>query len=158
MTVRRGVRLALDWGQARIGVAACDVRGTLAFPVETISPATDQVHVGKRLAALAAEYEPVEVILGLPRHLSGAEGQNAAIVRERAAWLVEALGLPVRLVDERLTTVTASRGLREAGRDARKQRGVIDQAAAVAILEHALDLERNTGRAPGEEIPGRTNR
>lgn len=158
MTLRPGVRLALDWGLARIGVAACDRMGTLAYPVETIRQASDLGHVRRRLAELVAEYEPYELVLGLPLHLKGTEGQTALLVRERGAWLAATYGVPVRLVDERLSTVTASRSLREAGRDARSQRGVIDQAAAVAILEHALDVERNTGRPPGEEITGRTDR
>lgn len=158
MSLRPGVRLALDWGLARIGVAACDREGLLAYPVETVANAADLGWVGRRLRELADEYEPLEVVVGLPRHLRGGEGQTAVLVRQRAAWLVDTLGVPVRLVDERLTTVSASRGLREAGRDARQQRAVIDQASAVAILEHALDLERNTGRAPGEEITGRTDR
>lgn len=157
MTFRPGVRLALDWGQARIGVAACDRAGVLAYPVETIAGASDLPQVGRRLSALVAEYEPLEFVLGLPLHLKGTEGRTALLVRERAAWLAGTHGVPVRLVDERLTTVTASRSLREAGRDARKQRSVIDQAAAVAILEHALDAERSTGRPPGDVITGRTD-
>lgn len=158
MSLRPGVRLALDWGQARIGVAACDRHGTLAYPVGTIAQASDLGLVRRRLTELVAEYEPFEFVLGLPLHLKGTEGQTAVLVRERAAWLAATYGVPVRLVDERLTTVTASRGLREAGRDARRQRAVIDQAAAVAILEHALDVERNTGRPPGTEVTGRTDR
>lgn len=158
MTVRPGVRLALDWGSARIGVAACDAAGTLAYPVETITQASDLTGVQRRLHALVSEYEPVEFVVGLPLHLKGTEGQTSQGVRQRAAWLAESFGVPVRLVDERLTTVMASRGLRESGRDARKQRAVIDQAAAVAILEHALDVERTAGRPPGEAITGRIDR
>lgn len=149
--LRHGVRLALDWGQARIGVAACDARGTLAYPVETIAPASDLGVVERRLRALVAEYEPIEIVLGLPRHLKGVEGAAASGVRQRAAWVAARLpGVPLRLVDERLTTVLASRQLRDAGRAAKRQRAVIDQAAAVAILEQALDAERATGRPAGE--------
>ncbi len=155
--LRPGVRLALDWGTARIGVAACDRLGTLAYPVETIARASDLDGVGRRLRALAAEYEPVEVVMGLPRHLKGVEGATAGLIRQRAAWVADLLGVDVRLVDERLSTVEASRQLRASGRDAKGQRGVIDQAAAVAILNHALDLEKNTGLAPGERITGRTH-
>lgn len=152
--LRVGVRLALDWGQARIGVAACDPHGTLAYPVETIAPASDLAGVERRLRALLAEYDPIEIVLGLPRHLKGVEGAAAAGVRERAAWLRERFGLPVLLADERLTTVVASRQLHAAGRSAKRQRALIDQAAAVAILENALELERNTGRPGGELIAG----
>nr|NLI49159.1 Holliday junction resolvase RuvX [Propionibacterium sp.] len=150
---RPGVRLALDWGHARIGVAACDAHGTLAYPVETIAPASDPGVVERRLRALVAEYEPIEFILGLPRHLKGVEGAAAAGVREKAGWLVRRFPeVPVRLVDERLTTVAAERQLRAAGRPARRQRAVIDQAAAVGILEQALDRERATGRPGGEVV------
>lgn len=153
----RGVRLGLDWGRARIGVAACDPAGVLAYPVETISPAGDQARVLRRLTAIVTEYEPVVVYLGLPRHLKGAEGASAAMARGQGRWLAERFpGLEVRLVDERMTTVTASRQLHEAGRNARSQRGVIDQVAAVAILDHALDAERHTGARAGERIDGRT--
>ncbi len=154
----RGVRLGLDWGRARIGVAACDPAGVLAYPVETISPAGDRPHVLARLTAILDEYGPSVAYLGLPRHLKGGEGASAAMARGQGRWLVERFpGLEVRLVDERMTTVTASRQLHEAGRTAKSQRGVIDQVAAVAILTHALDAERHTGARAGERIDGRTS-
>ena len=141
--MRTGVRLALDWGKARIGVAASDPSGILAHPVETIPAGPDAF---ARVQRLVAEYEPIEVALGLPRNLAGVEGPAALAIRQVAAELVAKLGaLPVRLVDERLTTVTASRQLSGAGRNTRKQRAVIDQAAAVALLEQALQYERTTG-------------
>jgi putative holliday junction resolvase len=149
--VRRGVRLALDWGRARIGVAASDPEGILAHPVETV-PAGDRAL--DRISALVAEYEPLEVVIGLPRNLAGAEGPAAVAMREVATQLASSLpGVPIRLVDERLTTVTASRQLSGAGRNTKRQRSVIDQAAAVALLELALQHERTTGRAPGELLP-----
>lgn len=146
--MRTGVRLGIDWGDARIGVAACDARATLAFPVETVPGNPRSLD---RLAELVAEYEPVEVVVGLPRSLSGGEGPAAAKVRQHAAALAERIG-PVRLrfLDERLTTVSAARTLSGQGRPARKQRAVIDQVAAVTILEQALEIERRTGDAPGE--------
>jgi putative pre-16S rRNA nuclease len=150
--VRDGVRLALDLGDARIGVAACDRAGTLAYPVATLPAGEGEVD---RIVALVAEYEPIEVVVGLPRSLSGAEGPAAAKVRARATALATALrsvvGEPrVRLVDERLSTVSAARQLRERGMNSRQQRFRIDAAAAVTILEHALDSERNSGFPPGE--------
>ncbi len=146
-TFRRGVRLALDWGKARIGVAACDPDGTLAYPVETVQTAS----AAGRLPELLREYEPIEVIVGLPRNLAGDEGPAADYVRASAASLIVANPLiSWRFTDERLTTVTASRRLQSAGRNTRRQRAVIDQAAAVAILEGALAVERATGAAPGE--------
>ncbi len=145
--LRRGVRVAVDWGQARIGVAACDAEGVLAYPVRTIPAGPDAI---KQLRALVDEYEPIELVLGLPRTLRGTEEYAAANVRTVAQELSAAVDVPVRLVDERLTTVSASKLLHAAGRDARRQRAVIDQAAAVALLEQALEYERATGRPAGE--------
>lgn len=151
MTVRTGVRLALDWGDARIGVATCDASGTLAFPRATVRAGADEL---AQLVALVGEEEPIEVVVGLPRSLSGGEGPAAVKVRAKAVGLAQALGaaVPVRLVDERLTTVTASRRLSESGKRVKQQRGLIDAAAAVAILEHALALEDARGQAPGELV------
>lgn len=146
--VRPGVRLALDWGQARIGVAACDPAGSLAYPVEAVPAGPGAV---ARIQALVTEYEPIEIVVGLPRSLSGAEGPSAALVRAQVGALVAGIApLPVRLVDERLTTVTAARRLRASGRSAKKQRSRIDAAAAAGILEHALESERHSGLPPGE--------
>ena len=96
-----------------------------------------------------AEHGPIEVLVGLPRSLDGGEGPAAATARERAGRLAAAVGVPVRLVDERLTTVTAARRLRAGGRTAKQQRAVIDAAAAAAILEQALAFERAQGHAAG---------
>ena len=147
--LRRGVRLALDWGDARIGVAACDSEGLLAFPVATV--AAGETAVGQ-IVALLAEHAPIELIVGLPRSLAGGDGPAAQKVRGHAEVLAGALSIPVRLVDERLTTVTAARRLREGGTRARQQRARIDAASAVAILEHALTLERAQGTPPGELV------
>lgn len=145
---RPGVRLGIDWGQARIGVAACDPAGTLAYPVEAVAAGPGSL---TRIEALVAEYAPLEIVVGLPRTLSGGEGPAAATVRAQVAALVRLVApLPVRLVDERLTTVTAAQRLRESGRTAKRQRAVIDAAAAAAILEHALESERHRGVPPGE--------
>ncbi|MFT4109492.1 Holliday junction resolvase RuvX, partial [Propionicimonas sp.] len=132
--------------------AASDPDGILAHPVETVPAGPAALD---RVRALVAEYEPLEVVLGLPRNLAGAEGPAAVAMREVATTLAAALpDVPIRLVDERLTTVTASRQLSTAGRNTRRQRRVIDQAAAVALLETALHHERTTGRPPGELQPG----
>ena len=106
-----------------------------------------------RIAAILAEEEAVEVVVGLPRSLSGREGPAAVKVREFAASLARRLApVPVRLVDERMTTVSAEAMLRDQGRKGGKRRAVVDQAAAVLILQHALDTERATGAAPGEIV------
>jgi putative holliday junction resolvase len=149
--MRKGVRVGLDIGDARIGVAASDPDGILATPVETVA-ATDL----DRIASLVADLEAVEVVVGLPRSLSGREGPAAVRIREAAARVAERVPARVRLVDERFTTVTAERVLRERGRKGQKRRAVVDQAAAVVILQHALDVERETGAPPGEPLADRT--
>jgi putative holliday junction resolvase len=152
--MRRGVRLALDIGDVRIGVASSDPDGILATPVETVRRGPGDLD---RIAALAAELEAVEIVVGLPRSLSGGEGPAAVKIRETAG-LVRAKvqegnsGTAVRLVDERFTTVTAERMLRERGKKGSKRRAVVDQAAAVVILQHALDVERETGNPPGRPL------
>ena len=145
--MRSGRRLGIDVGEVRIGVAVCDRDGLLATPVETVRAGEGDL---ARIAALAGEYEAVEAVVGLPRSLSGAEGHAAAKARSFADRLARTIRpIPVRLVDERLTTVTATRGLRESGVRGRKSRAVVDQAAAVVILQNALDAERVSGRPPG---------
>jgi putative holliday junction resolvase len=148
---RPGVRLAVDWGDVRIGVAACDRDGVLAYPVRTVRAGRGEI---AQLVALVDEYRPIEVLVGFPRSLSGGEGPAAAKARERASRLAGAVRVPVRLVDERLTTVTASQRLSEGGKRAREQRELIDTAAAVAILEHALAFEQSREIPPGELVSG----
>jgi putative Holliday junction resolvase len=148
--MRHGVRLGVDPGDARIGVARSDPSGFLATPVETVRRGRGDL---ARIAAIAAEEEAVEVVVGLPRSLSGREGPAAAKVREFARALARRVApLPVRLVDERMTTVSAEAMLRDQGRRGSKRRAVVDQAAAVLILQQALDTERATGAAPGEMV------
>jgi putative pre-16S rRNA nuclease len=146
--MRHGVRLGIDPGDARIGVARSDPSGFLATPVETVRRGKGDL---ARIAAIAAEEDAVEVVVGLPRSLSGREGPAAAKAREFASALARRVApLPVRLVDERMTTVSAEAMLRDQGRKGGKRRAVVDQAAAVLILQHALDAERATGNPPGE--------
>ncbi|MCC9305691.1 Holliday junction resolvase RuvX [Kitasatospora sp. RB6PN24] len=147
---RRGRRIAVDVGDARIGVAACDPDGLIATPVETV-PAGGRSQA--RLKEIVEEYDAIEVVVGLPRSLSGKEGPAAAKVRGYAGRLAALLApVPVRLVDERMTTVTAAAGMRASGVKAKKGRSAIDQAAAVVILQAALETERVSGRAPGEGV------
>lgn len=159
MSVRPGVRLGLDWGQARIGVAACDPRGVLAYPVETVR-AGAQAYA--RLVELVGEYEPIEVVIGLPRSLTGGEGPAATRIREHAQRFAEGISpIQVRLLDERFTTVSAERTLRQLGKKAKQQRSVIDQVAAVTILNQALESERSSGEPPGQALsvdPGEQTR
>jgi putative Holliday junction resolvase len=148
--MRRGRRLAVDVGDARIGVASSDPDGLLATPVETV-PGRDLPAARRRLAALVSEYEPIEVVAGLPRSLSGGEGPAAAKVRSFAEELARKIKpVPVRLVDERMSTVTAAQDMRASGVNSKKGRSRIDQAAAVVILQNALETERTSGSPPGE--------
>lgn len=118
----------------------------LATPVETLARRDDVVAGIRRLAR---EHEVIEIVIGLPIALSGAETASTADARDVATAIADAIEIPVRLVDERLTTVSAARGLREAGRTTKNSRSVVDQAAAVILLQHALDLERASGNPPG---------
>lgn len=145
--MRIGVRLGVDVGTARVGVARCDAHGILATPVETL-PRKKGLMAG--IHRLVAEWEPIEIVVGLPIALSGSETASTQDARDVAALIARQVAVPVRLVDERLTTVTAARSLRESGRDGRTSRAVIDQAAAVILLQHALDHEKSRGEAPGE--------
>jgi putative Holliday junction resolvase len=139
---RQGRRLGIDVGSVRVGVAISDPTGTLASPLETVQRARDESDLD-RIAALVAEHEVTEVIVGEPRHLSGASGASAKEARAYSRALAGRIGsVPVHLVDERLSTVTAASSLRANGLDSRRQRPVIDQAAAVVILQAYLDAQR----------------
>lgn len=173
----RGRRLAVDVGAVRIGVAVSDSDGLLATPVETVLRDTTPAHGTKpggakardttagdattvrsdlaRIAELAEERDVVVVYVGLPVRLQGDEGPAAASARDYARELAERMpGIDVRLVDERLSTAAATRGLRASGVSSRKGRKVIDQAAAVMILDGALDAERASGRRAGQPLDG----
>jgi putative Holliday junction resolvase len=152
--MRTGVRIGIDVGTVRVGVARSDPAGVLATPLVTLARSADNSpELTAELAEivrLVEECDALEVIIGLPRSLSGREGTAAASVRSYAEAVARRVTpVPVRLVDERLTTVTATRSLREAGVKGRRHRPVVDQAAAVVILQSALDGERVSGRAPG---------
>lgn len=149
--VRSGVRIGVDVGSVRVGVARSDATGTLAVPVTTLARGSDDL---AELAQLVAQYEALEVLVGLPLGLDGREGKAAGAARSYARELAGALGsgTPVRLVDERLSTVSATRDLQAAGRTSRTSRAVVDQAAAVVIVTYALDRERATGVPTGELV------
>jgi putative Holliday junction resolvase len=148
--MRRGVRLAVDVGDARIGLAASDPYGVIATPVETVPAGKAAL---RRIVGHVLEREAVEVYVGLPRSLSGKEGVAAAKARDFAKKLaLEIAPVRVALIDERLTTVTAHQNLRASGVKGRKQRSVVDQAAAIVILQNALETERASGRPPGRPV------
>lgn len=150
--MRRGIRLGVDVGTVRIGVARSDPDGTMAVPVETVRRARDGSDLA-RLVALIAEYEVVEALVGHPAALSGRTTASTEDAVRFARRLAATGAAPVRLVDERLSTVSAAADLRAAGVSTRRSRGMIDQAAATVILQTALDVERSTGRPPGEAVP-----
>ncbi|ORV73287.1 Holliday junction resolvase RuvX [Mycobacterium gastri] len=143
-----GRRLGIDVGSVRIGVACSDPDGILATPVETVRRDRSGKHL-RRLVALAAELQAVEVVVGLPRTLADRIGPAAQDAIDLADALAQRISpTPVRLADERLTTVSARRSLRQAGIRAKDQRMVIDQAAAVAILQSWLDQRRSAAPGP----------
>ncbi|WP_234057992.1 Holliday junction resolvase RuvX [Microbacterium sp. NFH-22A-Y] len=147
---RPGVRLGIDVGKARVGVARCDRDGLLAVPVETVARTDAAV---ARIVELAGEYSAMELLVGLPISLAGGDTASTADAREFAAALRAASGIDVRLVDERLSTVTAHAALRSAGRSQRSSRRIVDQVAAVVLLQQAIDVEKSTGAPAGAAVP-----
>ena len=147
------MRVAVDVGTVRVGVAASDPTGVLASPVTVLRRDPRHGSDLDELAALVAEREAVEVVVGLPRTLRGTDSASTLDAREYAAALARRIApVPVRLVDERLTTVTATRDMRSSGRSARSSRASIDAAAAVVLLDAALDRERTTGEPAGDAV------
>lgn len=144
----RGVRLGVDVGQVRVGVARSDPHGVLATPLVTLArdrtAAPDAVPSDlAELAALVAEHEAVEVVVGLPVDLAGRHGPAAVQVKAYAERLADVIApVPVTLTDERMSTVVASRRLAERGVRGKRQRAVVDQAAAVEILQSWPDAQR----------------
>jgi putative holliday junction resolvase len=145
-----GRRLGVDVGTVRVGVALSDPSGILATPLVTLSRDQRAGADIERLAGLVAEHEVVEVVVGLPRTLAGRHGPAAEAARSYASALAERIApVPVRLTDERLTTVVATRSLRDSGMRGRRQRSVVDQAAAVQILQTWLDARRGPAGPSG---------
>lgn len=154
-TLPRGVRLGIDVGSVRVGVAASDPDGVLATPVETVARSGESASGEDlaRIAQIAGARAARVVYVGLPLQLSGAEGSAAEGVRAYCGALARVIApVPVRLVDERLSTVAAHQALYASGRSGRSHRQVVDQAAAVAILQSAIDAERATGARVGEVL------
>ena len=143
--MRVGRRLGLDPGSVRIGVAVSDPSGLLASAREPVAAGDSS-----QLDALIAEIDPMEIIVGLPVGLDGSVGKAAQGATSFAQELAKRTGIDVRLVDERLSTVQAQRGFHDQGRSVRQSRTMIDSASAQVVLQHVLDAERTTGRAPGE--------
>jgi putative Holliday junction resolvase len=140
--------LGLDLGSKRIGVALSDSDGRLALPYEVLQRTGDRERDHARIAALVAETEAEVVVVGIPYSLDGSAGPQATRYRAEARRLRAALPVPVETYDERLTTVTAERALREADLPGRARRKVVDQVAAAVMLQSWLDH-----RARGEDAP-----
>lgn len=153
MTFRRGVRLGIDPGTVRIGVARCDPDGILATPLAPIARGPGDLAA---IAAVAVECDAFEIIVGLPLTLKGSRGPAAAAALEFAEALAECVApIPVRMVDERLSTAAAQRTLHLAGRDTRTSRSVIDGAAATLIVQSAVDYEKRSGAPAGRMVETR---
>ena len=140
-----GVRLGVDVGSVRVGVAVSDPHGILATPVGTFARDGRSAAVLDRIAALVDENNVVEVVVGLPRSLSGREGPAEIAARDFARRLQPRIPVPIVFVDERFTSVTANRILAERGVRGRKARATVDQVAAVQILQQHLDTLRSRG-------------
>ena len=148
--MRSGVRVGIDIGTVRIGVARSDRDGFLATPELTVDRGSENP-IGQ-LVSVIAELEAIEVIVGLPLSLNGSHTASTEDALVMARELSENASVPIRLIDERLTTVSANSALRAAGKKQKQTRSVIDQVAAVMILQHALDSERSSGNLPGKDI------
>lgn len=166
---RRGVRIGVDVGTVRIGIARSDIDGILAVPEATVPRGEGDL---RAIAGIVEDFGAIEVIVGLPLRLDGTEGPAAAACREFAEQLADFLGeglgyglggghadsskgpVSVRLLDERLTTAGAHKAMAAAGRNSKARRNLVDQGAAVMIVQNALDAERSTGRAPGIPVRG----
>ncbi len=146
-----GVWIAVDPGEVRVGIAASDPEAALAVPVETVERGRRDL---ERICSIAVERKAVGIYVGLPRSLSGAEGSAAARARQFARDLARRSPAPVRMLDERLTTVTATRELHASGRSSRQSRPMVDQVAATVLLQAALDQMSSTGSPVGELVTG----
>ena len=141
--MKTGRRIAFDYGQVRIGVAASDNSGLIATPIATLQ-AQDE-NLTSQLLTLFAEYEPLYIVVGEPKHLSCASNPSLVAAHEFADSLRLLTKVPIHFIDERMSTVSAAKNLRNAGFDAKSSKGMIDAMAAVSILESALARERIAG-------------
>jgi putative Holliday junction resolvase len=137
---RLGRRIAFDYGDVRIGVAICDPDGFIATPLEVLQSKDPNLFI--KINELVQEYEPVKFYVGEPKQLSGVKSVAAEKALNFAARLSAKFDIEISMVDERLSTVSASRQLRDAGVDAKNAKALIDSAAAVAILEQGLALDK----------------
>ena len=138
--MQRGRRIAFDYGDVRIGVAVSDPDSILSSPLTTLK-ATDK-NLSSQISQIIAEIEPITIYVGRPALLSGNDGAATEKATEFVSLLRTITQVPIELIDERMSTISAARNLREAGRSAKESKDAIDMAAAVAILEFAIDIEK----------------
>lgn len=150
--MRSGRRLAVDVGKVRIGVAVCDFHAILASGLVTIQRTDDISLAIATLKAHIQEIDPIEIYVGLPISMDGSRTASTEDALNFARVLEAEMLAPVRLIDERLTTVVASTALRSSGLNSKSGRKIIDQIAATVILEQALEIEKHSGAIPGQQI------
>ncbi|UXM89983.1 Holliday junction resolvase RuvX [Paenarthrobacter sp. JL.01a] len=153
----RGIKLGVDVGTVRVGLAQCDPDGILATPFKTVGRDAKKNSDVRLVVKHAAELPAVQIFVGLPRTMKGEERSSAAMAADYALLLVgelsrAGLDIPVNLVDERLSSVTAHRNLHEAGMSSRNHRKVVDQVAAAGILQHAIDMQKARGTDVGRRV------
>jgi putative Holliday junction resolvase len=138
--MQRGRRIAFDYGDARIGVAASDQDSILVSPITTLTSSSRSLL--KEIVEILEEINPIAIYVGKPTNLNGVDSTATSKVLNFVEDLKEITEIPITLVDERMSTVSASRSLREAGIDSKKSKSIIDMAAAVGILEFAITIEK----------------
>jgi putative Holliday junction resolvase len=138
--MKRGRRIAFDYGDVRIGVAVSDPDSILSSPLITLK-ATDK-RLANQISQILSDIEPVAIYVGRPALLSGLDGSATEKASEFVALLATLTQVPIEMIDERMSTTSAARSLRDAGRNAKESKDAIDMAAAVAILDFALDIEK----------------
>ena len=136
----RGRRIAFDYGDVRIGVAISDPDSILASPLTTLSSGDPKLFA--QIAGLLAEHEPIAIYVGEPINLSGQSSTSAQKAAAFAQKLHNEFSVPVTMIDERLSTVSATNAMRQSGINAKNARNKIDMAAAVAILEQGIAIEK----------------
>lgn len=152
--MRKGKRLAIDVGSVRIGLASCDPDGILSSPLSALARCESDSETVREIARLVTELAAIEVLVGDPISMSGNLTVSTLDARGFAAQIAASISVPVRLVDERLTTVSAQGKLRQSGKSSRDSKSLIDSASAVEILNHALNTERSTGSPAGNLVVG----
>jgi putative Holliday junction resolvase len=147
-----GRKLAIDIGRARLGIAVSDLSGILSSPLDSVRRLADDSDTIQEILKIVTDNEVQEIYVGDPVSLSGEITPSTDDARNFASLLQSTTVLPVRLIDERLTTVTAARNLRDSGKNAKTSKSLIDSASAVVILEAVLQVERVSGEAAGRSV------